>query len=67
MVSMTTLSEKDGLPQETYKVYIIGAIENNPDEKILSLIATEYIKEETTPLEISVPGENVYNITVKKP
>lgn len=62
-----SLSEKDGLPPGTYKVYIIGAIENNPDEKIISLIATEFIKAETTPLEITVPGENVYNITVQRP
>jgi hypothetical protein len=62
-----SLSEKDGLPPGIYKVYILGAIENNPDEKIISLIATEYIREETTPLEITVPGENVYNITVEKP
>ena len=65
-----SLSEKDGLPPGTYKVYIVGAIEENEDptdETLRPLIAKEFVSEKTTPLEITVPGENVYNITVEKP
>ncbi|MDR0335546.1 MAG: hypothetical protein LBI18_00465 [Planctomycetaceae bacterium] len=36
-------------------------------ESFKSLIAAKYTAEETTPLEIEVPGENVYNITVERP
>jgi hypothetical protein len=65
-----SLSEKDGLPAGTYKVYIVGAIEENEDpadETLRPLIAAEFVSEKTTPLEVTVPGENVYNITVEKP
>ena len=66
-----SLYEKDGLPPGTYKVYIVGAIEENEDpadETLRPLIAKEFVSEKTTPLEITVPGEkNVYNIAVEKP
>ena len=38
------------------------------EEDILeSLIAGKYTSRDTTPLEIEVPGQNVYNITVERP
>jgi hypothetical protein len=36
-------------------------------ESFRTLIAVKYTAEETTPLEVEVPGENVYNITVERP
>jgi hypothetical protein len=65
-----SLSERDGLPAGTYKVYISGAIENNADptdETMRLLIAPEFASESKTPLTITVPGERVYNITVERP
>lgn len=65
-----SLSQKDGLPPGTYKVYISGAVEavdpNDPD-KLRSLIAPEFASLEKTPLSVTVPGEKVYDIVVKKP
>ena len=61
-----SLAEKDGLPPGKYKVYIIGAIEGEVD-KLRSLIAPQYASRDTTPLEIEVPGQDVYNITVERP
>ena len=68
-----SLSEKDGLPAGTYKVYISGAseIENNGaglmNETSRPLIAPEFTSPSKTPLSITVPGERVYNITVERP
>jgi hypothetical protein len=70
-----SLSNKDGLPPGKYKVYITGAVKGDADpdsqnalgEKVTLLIAPKFMSEETTPLEIEVPGENVYNITVERP
>jgi hypothetical protein len=43
-------------------------VKSEAEEDILSpLIAAQYTSRETTPLEIEVPGENVFNITVEKP
>ncbi|MDR2115897.1 MAG: hypothetical protein LBP87_05910 [Planctomycetaceae bacterium] len=42
--------------------------EQTPEkESFKSLIAAKYAAEETTPLEIEIPGENVYNIIVERP
>jgi hypothetical protein len=68
-----SLSTKDGIPPGKYKVYISGAVVLIPDaknpgkENIQPLIAPKFSSEETTPLEIEVPGEKVYNITVERP
>jgi hypothetical protein len=70
-----SLSDHDGLPPGKYKVFIDGAVKTEPDsnpknsfgENMIFLIARKYTELETTPLEVEVPGENVYNITVEKP
>jgi hypothetical protein len=70
-----SLSAKDGLPPGKYKVFITGATKTEPNtdpinsmgEKITLLIAPKFTSEETTPLEIEVPGEKVFQIIVERP
>ncbi len=63
-----TLSAKDGLPPGTYNVHISGAYLNPDDEMDFRLlIARDFASDATTPLEITIPGEKVYNITVERP
>lgn len=68
-----SLKEDDGIPPGKYKVYITDAIEAVPnpkmpgEEMMKPLIAGKYASRDTTPLEIEIPGEKVYNITVERP
>ncbi|MDR1269569.1 MAG: carboxypeptidase-like regulatory domain-containing protein [Planctomycetaceae bacterium] len=61
-VESVSVTEKQNVPQKN----AMG--EQEPEkESFKSLIAAKYTAEETTPLEIEIPGENVYNITVERP
>jgi hypothetical protein len=68
-----SLGQKDGLPAGTYKVYIVGALEdivdpNDPSKQSTRhLIAPEFASPETSPLTITVPGTKMYNIVVERP
>ena len=68
-----SFKESDGIPPGRYKVYIVDAVEavpnpKKPGEEIMRpLIAVKYASRETTPLEITIPGEKVFNITVERP
>ena len=55
---------------EKRKITLIGeggATTEGEEDILESLIAEKYTHRDTTPLEIDVPGERVYNITVERP
>ncbi|MDR1963058.1 MAG: hypothetical protein LBQ50_04720 [Planctomycetaceae bacterium] len=62
-----SLSEKDGLPPGTYKVFVIGA-GNTIGEKFISSIDPIFADRNTTPLICDVPtsGKSKFDFTVKK-
>lgn len=68
-----SLKEGDGIPPGRYKVYITGAVESVPDpktpegESLIPLVTPEYIQKNRTTLEIEIPGEKVFDITVERP
>lgn len=59
-----TLTDKDGLPPGTYKVYISGATEETPPQggglvgSTRLLIDSRYANEASTPLTLEVPAPN---------
>ncbi len=69
-----SLSDKDGLPPGTYKVFITDAIETirvGPEvkqtESFKPLVARKFCSAQTTPLTITIPGEKTFEITVERP
>ncbi|MDO5552240.1 MAG: hypothetical protein Q4G68_00635 [Planctomycetia bacterium] len=70
-----SLTESDGLPPGTYKVYVDLVDEEMPlsEEdrkagkmpKIRSLVDRRFCSAETTPLTFTVPGEGTFNIVVE--
>ncbi|MDR1962501.1 MAG: carboxypeptidase-like regulatory domain-containing protein [Planctomycetaceae bacterium] len=61
-IESVSVTEKPSVPQKN----TMGEQEQEK-ESFKALIAAQYAAEETTPLEIEIPGKNVYNITVERP
>lgn len=66
-----TVKEGDGIPPGTYKVYIIQALApvdpDDPESDAMKpLIDEKFASEDMTPLEITIPGEKSFDITVER-
>jgi hypothetical protein len=62
-----SLSEKDGLPPDTYRVSIVGAEEPDGAMTYKSLIDEKYKDGRTSGLTCTVTGNTTFDITVTKP
>ena len=68
---ISSVKEGDGVPPGTYKVYVINAMAkvdpNDPENDAMkALVDAKFTSETTTPLEITVPGDKVFDFTVDR-
>jgi len=65
-----TYKDGDGIPPGTYKVFVIEAFASNPKDPsgdtMIPLVAAEFTSAETTPLSITIPGSQTYDIVVER-
>ena len=70
---MGSISEKDGIPKGTYKVFISGAVDDTfppggGEPSYKSMIHQKYANFDTTPYTCEVPAPgNRFDFTVQKP
>lgn len=68
-----SLKDHDGIPPGKYKVYISDAFEavpdpKNPEKELMKpFVDAKYTARETTPLEVEIPGLNVFHVVVERP
>jgi hypothetical protein len=65
-----TNKEGDGIPPDTYKVFVIGTevvdTKDPSGDSMLPSIAKEFTSESTIPLSVTIPGTKTFDIVVER-